>query len=181
MANKRKVAPAEPRESGPSAEPAEGSTTLDVDALRQIVEILEASDVSRLVWRKGTERLVIRRDRGLEPVSTVVHSSGAAVSVHSKAAPAPSPPQAAPKPADKPGMVVSSPFVGTFYRSPSPDQASFVEVGSVVRKGQVLCIVEAMKLMNEIESEVAGKVAEILVPNGQAVEFGQPLFRIEPA
>jgi acetyl-CoA carboxylase biotin carboxyl carrier protein len=71
--------------------------------------------------------------------------------------------------------------VGTFYRSPAPDQPPYVEVGAAVKKGQVLCIVEAMKLMNEIESEVAGKVAEVLVQNGQPVEFGQALFRIEPA
>jgi acetyl-CoA carboxylase biotin carboxyl carrier protein len=82
---------------------------------------------------------------------------------------------------DKKGHIVTSPFVGTFYRSPAPDQPPFVEVGTVVRKGQVLCIVEAMKLMNEIESDVAGKVAEVLVENAQPVEFGQPLFRIEPA
>jgi acetyl-CoA carboxylase biotin carboxyl carrier protein len=71
--------------------------------------------------------------------------------------------------------------VGTFYRTPAPDQPAFVEVGANVRKGQVLCIVEAMKLMNEIEAEVAGRVAEVLVENGQPVEFGQALFRIEAA
>ncbi len=71
--------------------------------------------------------------------------------------------------------------MGTFYRTPAPDQPAFVEVGSMVKKGQVLCIVEAMKLMNEIEAEMAGTVAEILVENGQPVEFGQALFRIEPA
>jgi acetyl-CoA carboxylase biotin carboxyl carrier protein len=79
------------------------------------------------------------------------------------------------------GNVVASPFVGTFYRTPAPDQPSFVEVGSVVKKGQVLCIIEAMKLMNEIEADEPGKITEILVENGQPVEFGQPLFRFEPA
>jgi acetyl-CoA carboxylase biotin carboxyl carrier protein len=73
---------------------------------------------------------------------------------------------------------VTSPFVGTFYRSPSPEAASFVEVGSGVRKGQVVCIIEAMKLMNEIESEVDGKVLEVLANNGEHVEYGQKLFRI---
>ena len=95
--------------------------------------------------------------------------------------------EAAPPPAavapgnDKTGNVVASPFVGTFYRTPAPDQPAFVEVGSVVKKGQVLCIIEAMKLMNEIEADEPGKITEILVENGQPVEFGQPLFRIEPA
>ena len=73
---------------------------------------------------------------------------------------------------------VTSPFVGTFYRSPSPEAASFVEVGSGVRKGQVVCIIEAMKLMNEIESEVDGKVLEVMASNGEHVEYGQKLFRI---
>ena len=81
---------------------------------------------------------------------------------------------------DQPGVVVSSPFVGTFYRSPSPDAPPFVDIGHKVKKGQTLCIIEAMKLMNEIESEVDGTVAEILVPNATAVEFGEALFRIVP-
>jgi len=81
----------------------------------------------------------------------------------------------------KPCVLVTSPFVGTFYRAPSPDSPPFVEVGAIVKKGQSLCIVEAMKLMNEIEAEMPGKIAEILVANATPVEFGQVLFRIEPA
>jgi acetyl-CoA carboxylase biotin carboxyl carrier protein len=81
---------------------------------------------------------------------------------------------------DLPGVLVSSPFVGTFYRSSSPDVPPFVDIGQKVKKGQTLCIIEAMKLMNEIESEVDGTVAEILVPNATAVEFGEALFRIVP-
>ncbi len=84
------------------------------------------------------------------------------------------------KAADKPGAIVNSPFVGTFYRAPSPDSPPFVDVGAKVKKGQTLCIVEAMKLMNEIESEVDGTVAEIFVQNATPVEFGEPLFRIVP-
>jgi acetyl-CoA carboxylase biotin carboxyl carrier protein len=76
---------------------------------------------------------------------------------------------------------VTSPLIGTFYRSSSPDKPAYVEVGDVVKKGQVLCIIEAMKLMNEIESETAGKVIQILVENGNPVEYGQPLFMIESA
>ena len=168
----------------------EGTTLLDVDALRQVVEILEASDVTRLLWRRGPERLFIRRG---QLNTTIVHAAppGAQVSpvpvdYPVSARPATSAPEAkaavpAVAPAvEKKGQLLSSPFVGTFYRTPAPDQPPFVEVGSTVKKGQVLCIVEAMKLMNEIEAEAAGKVAEILVENGQPVEFGQPLFRIEP-
>ncbi|WIG92547.1 acetyl-CoA carboxylase biotin carboxyl carrier protein [Myxococcus sp. SDU36] len=173
-----------------------GGTSLDVDALRQIVEILESSDVTRLVWKRGEEKLFIRRGQG--PETTIVHhaapspvaaSAGgeyAAPAAPRVAAPAPAAAaaaaaQAAEKPVEKPGHQVTSPFVGTFYRTPAPDQPPFVDVGALVKKGQVLCIIEAMKLMNEIESEVSGRVAEILVENGRPVEFGQALFRIEVA
>jgi acetyl-CoA carboxylase biotin carboxyl carrier protein len=91
---------------------------------------------------------------------------------------APPPVAVAPEGAAEPGMMVTSPFVGTFYRAPSPEAVSFVEVGQLVRKGQVVCIVEAMKLMNEIEAEADGRVAEILAENGQHVEYGQPLIRL---
>jgi acetyl-CoA carboxylase biotin carboxyl carrier protein len=173
----------------------EGNTTsLDVESLRQIVEILEASEVTRLVWQRGEERLFIRR--GPVPVPTIVHAAPVSPSVSpapvAAAAPAASAPAAsapaaafasapaAAQAAEKPGNLVTSPFVGTFYRTPAPDQPAFVDVGTVVKKGQVLCIIEAMKLMNEIEADVAGRVTEVLVENGQPVEFGQPLFRIAP-
>src|SRR5262249_1750649 len=84
----------------------------------------------------------------------------------------------APQPDD--GTLITSPFVGTFYRSPSPDAGVFVERGQRIKKGQVLCIVEAMKLMNEIESDLDGVILDILVENGQPVEYGEPLFRIGP-
>jgi acetyl-CoA carboxylase biotin carboxyl carrier protein len=172
-----------------------GKTSLDVEALRQIVEVIEASEVTRLVWQNGDEKLIIRRGN---PVTHVVHAAPhapASSGVHVVSAPAhaesPAPRPSLPaRPtgsnsvapaAEKKGHLITSPFVGTFYRTPAPDQPAYVDVGATVRKGQVLCIVEAMKLMNEIESEVAGKVAEVLVENAQPVEFGQPLFRIEPA
>ncbi|RKG77806.1 acetyl-CoA carboxylase biotin carboxyl carrier protein [Corallococcus exercitus] len=193
MATKRKAT--RPAQSSDAASGRDaGTTSLDVEALRQIVEILEASDVTRLVWTRGPEKLYIRR--GHAPETTIVHHtapSGPGVTVSppvdysAPAAPRAAPaaaPAAAPvpeKPAEKPGHMVTSPFVGTFYRTPAPDQPPFVDVGTMVRKGQVLCIVEAMKLMNEIESEVSGRIAEVLVENGRPVEFGQALFRIEPA
>ncbi len=165
----------------PSSPSPLGTTSLDVEALRQIVEILEASDVTRLTWKNGDERLFIRRGQA---TTTIVQAAPAQAPVrieHAAAPAVPSPAASAAAPApEKKGHLITSPFVGTFYRQPAPDQPPFVEVGSLVRKGQVLCIVEAMKLMNEIESEVAGKVAEVLVENGQPVEFAQPLFRIEP-
>jgi acetyl-CoA carboxylase biotin carboxyl carrier protein len=192
MATKRKANQTGAATAG--ATRVQGNTTLDVDALRQIVEILEASDVTRLSWQRGDERLFIRR--GQAPATTIVHQAPAvSPSVSVSAAPvayessrpvttpglAPAASAAPAKAEAKPGHVVTSPFVGTFYRTPAPDQPAFVEIGTNVRKGQVLCIVEAMKLMNEIEAEVAGRVAEVLVENGQPVEFGQALFRIEAA
>jgi acetyl-CoA carboxylase biotin carboxyl carrier protein len=186
MAAKRKSA--QERSSARSAvlpNAAGEASLLDVEALRQIVEILETSDVTQLTWRRGEERLTIRRG---EPPATVVQALPSVPAIgtmeprHEPAKTAPT--QTAGAPAgqpDKPGQLVTSPFVGTFYRATAPDQPPLVEAGSAVRKGQVLCIIEAMKLMNEIEAEVSGKITEILAENGQPVEFGQPLLRIEPA
>lgn len=173
---------------------ATSGSTLDVETLRQVVEILEASEVTRLVWRNGREKLYIRRG-ALVPAGLPVAAAPGPASVHLVPPAAPVEPSALPRPSmptrvsaapalapvpEKKGHLITSPFVGTFYRSPAPDQPVYVEVGSQVKKGQVLCIVEAMKLMNEIESEVSGRVVEILAQNAQPVEFGQPLYRIEP-
>ena len=165
-------------------EQATGGFTLG-DVTR-LVDSLEGSDVRTLVWTRGGEKVVIRR--GPAPVSVVAPSAPAPVALAAPvAAPVPAAAPAAPaakapeKAPEKPGHLVTSPFVGTFYRAPSPDSPPFVDVGSTVKKGQVLCIVEAMKLMNEIEAEVEGKIAEIYVLNATPVEFGEKLFRIEPA
>jgi len=184
MASKKRGDDGEGQDAGPPA------SLLDVDALRRIVELLETTEITRLSWRRGPERLLITRGHGSAPV---VHAAPGAVASPlppmqpvalppraAAEAPAASAPAAAPA-SEKPGHVVASPFVGTFYRTPAPDQPSFVEVGSVVKKGQTVCIIEAMKLMNEIEADEPGRISEILVENGQPVEFGQPLFRIEPA
>ena len=191
MATKRKGPPADASRAPVSTATSGytfGKTSLDVSALRELVGILEGTEVTHLSWTNGDERLYVRR--GPATQTTVVHTTshapmvmgGPAQHAPSYAQPvAEAPAAVAPVPVEKPGQLVNSPFVGTFYRSPAPDQPSFVELGTPVRKGQVLCIIEAMKLMNEIESEIAGKVTEILVENGQPVEFGQPLFRIESA
>ena len=155
----------------------------DPQNLKAILAALEGSDVSRLEWSNGEEHLRIHL--GHPPVAAqaqVFHSSGQAQQT-APAAVAPVafvPPAVAPK-VDPKTFTVNSPFVGTFYRSASPDAPSFVEPGTVVRKGQALCIVEAMKLMNEIEAEKPGKIVECLVQNGSPVEYGEALFRLEPA
>src|SRR5579859_1735359 len=152
----------------------EGS--LNAKEIKEILNVLKETDVSELeLERGGGVRLRIRR--GPVPVGAGAAPAGAAPA----AAPVTgSAPAAAPVVApEKPGKLITSPFVGTFYRAPSPESPNYAEVGQAVKKGQVLCIVEAMKLMNEIEAESDGKVAEIMAENGQAVEYGQPLFRIE--
>lgn len=172
-------------------EQATGGFTLG-DVTR-LVDSLEGSDVRTLVWTRGGEKVVIRRGPApvnvvaapapapAVPVAPAVLAAPVAAPVPAAAAPAAPAAKAAEKSPEKPGHLVTSPFVGTFYRAPSPDSPPFVDVGSTVKKGQVLCIVEAMKLMNEIEAEVDGKIAEILVLNATPVEFGEKLFRIESA
>jgi len=165
---------------------------VDVDKLKAILAALEGTDVTRLTWVSGQETLDLRLGHP-PPATTAVHAvpmgAPVAAAVHAAAPanphPAPAtgaaPPAPAAKPADdKKTFTVNSPFVGTFYRSASPDSPAFVDAGQVVKKGQVLCIVEAMKLMNEIEAEQPGRLLEVLVQNGSPVEYGEPLFRFEP-
>lgn len=140
---------------------------LNLDQLRDLIQLLEDSNLTEIEVQHDDDRIRLRR----EPTGVVTHAPAPVD------APANSPqPAAAP---DDEGTYVTSPFVGTFYRSPSPDADAFVELGDSISPGQTLCIVEAMKLMNEIEAEVPGKIVEILVENGKAVEYGDRLFRIE--
>jgi acetyl-CoA carboxylase biotin carboxyl carrier protein len=165
-----------------SSEAAPGGFTLE--DVKKLVQLVERSDVTLIEWERGTDKVVIQRGGVAAPIALApppaVHAAPVAASIAPlAAAPAPAP-KAEAKPADKPGVLVTSPFVGTFYRAPSPEAPPFVDVGAKVKKGQTLCIVEAMKLMNEIESETDGTVAEILVQNATPVEFGEALFRIVP-
>jgi acetyl-CoA carboxylase biotin carboxyl carrier protein len=160
-----------------------------VEQINALVAALEGTDVTTLRWNRKDDQLVIRRGSPAPVAQVVHHAANVALPAPAELRPparptpaiAPLPAAPAAKAEAKPGVVVTSPLVGTFYRAPSPDSPPFVDVGTVVKKGQVLCIVEAMKLMNELEAEVSGKVAEILVANATPVEFGEPLFRIEPA
>ncbi|HCE5726183.1 TPA: acetyl-CoA carboxylase biotin carboxyl carrier protein [Pseudomonas aeruginosa] len=130
---------------------------MDIRKVKKLIELLEESGIDELEIREGEESVRISR-----------HSKTAAQPVYAQA-------PAAPK---LNGNVVRSPMVGTFYRAASPTSANFVEVGQSVKKGDILCIVEAMKMMNHIEAEVSGTIESILVENGQPVEFDQPLFTI---
>src|SRR3954465_972494 len=166
---------------------------MDVDKLKAILEALQGTEVTRLTWVSGQETLDLRL--GHPPAATAVHSvpmhaslgappqAAAPAAAHAAtAAAAASAEAASAKAADElRTFTVNSPFVGTFYRSASPESPAFVDVGTVVKKGQVLCIVEAMKLMNEIEAEQPGRLTEVLIQNGSPVEYGEALFRFEPA
>ena len=140
---------------------------IDFESVRVLARIAAEFDLAEIdVDRSGHVR--IRRGGIVEAAPVTASSSSRTIAL------------AAPPPIDAPaeGAFISSPFVGTFYRSPSPEAPQFVEVGQAIRKGQVVCIVEAMKLMNEIEAEAEGRIAEILVQNGEHVEYGQHLFRL---
>ena len=138
---------------------------MDLEDIRALLEILKDTDVSEIEVEKEGSRVKIRRGRFYTSVELPA-----------------APPQIKHEEAEEERLItVTAPLVGTFYRAPSPETPAFVEVGSDVKKGQVLCIVEAMKLMNEIESEIDGRIVRILAENGQPVEYGEPLFLIEPA
>jgi len=147
---------------------------LPLDHLKSLLETLEEGGVSEFEYEDEKVRVKVALARGQAPiVSSVVAAPVAAVPP-----PTPSSPRATE--ASDPNVVfVTSPFVGTFYRAPSPEAEDFVSVNGSVKKGQTLCIIEAMKLMNEIEAEFSGTVLEVLVDSGKSVEFGQKLFKIK--
>ncbi|UJR81211.1 acetyl-CoA carboxylase biotin carboxyl carrier protein [Sandaracinus amylolyticus] len=151
---------------------------IDLKQLRELMRSLKQFDVSELEIEKDGERIYLRRgaDTVVAP-SAVIAAPAAPVSSHPPALPVAAAPAASA--ASDPNVVaITSPFVGTFYRSPSPDAPAFVDVGTEIRPGQVLCIVEAMKLMNEIESEISGTIVEVLGDNGKPVEYGDALFKV---
>ncbi len=144
--------------------------------IKELIDLIRETDVAEIEVERAGMRIRIRRDGHEVPVREI--REVASPPPPASAEPAASVPAAA-QPKEEAG-VVHSPLVGTFYRSPGPDSPPFTDLGERVEKGQVLCIVEAMKLMNEIEAEFAGTVREVFVENGQPVEYGQPLYRIEP-
>jgi acetyl-CoA carboxylase biotin carboxyl carrier protein len=141
---------------------------MDLKELKALLRLMEGADIEELEVEEGGRRVRIRRRTAPPPLAH-----------------APAPAAAAPRPApaaEESGLLpILAPMVGTFYRAPAPGADPYVKEGDLVQKGQVVCILEAMKLMNEIEAEAKGKVARILVENGQPVEFGQTLFLLAPA
>jgi acetyl-CoA carboxylase biotin carboxyl carrier protein len=149
---------------------------MDLRKLKKLIDLVQESGISELEVTEGEEKVRIAKQMTAAPMA---HQVYAAAPVAHAAAPAAAPvAAAASEPALPDGHVVKSPMVGTFYRASSPDAKPFVEVGDSVKQGQTLCIIEAMKLLNEIESDASGVIKAILVENGQPVEFGEPLFVI---
>jgi acetyl-CoA carboxylase biotin carboxyl carrier protein len=150
---------------------------VDLRKLKTLIELVETSGIAELEIQEGEER--VRITRALAPAGQTLmlqQAPAAAVHVPTNGIPAVAASAEPAPPVEPAGHVVKSPMVGTFYRAASPGAKSFVEIGDTVKEGDTLCIVEAMKLMNEIEADASGVVKAILVENGQPVEFGQPLF-----
>jgi len=153
---------------------------MDLRKLKTLIDLVAESDIAELEVTEGESKVRIVKSSAM-PQNQMVMMQPQGMQAPYQAAP-----QAAPAPATAPvvvaaeptGYVVKSPMVGTFYRSSAPGSAAYVEVGSTVKEGDTLCIIEAMKLLNEIDTDKAGVVTQILVENGQPVEFGQPLFVI---
>lgn len=154
---------------------------MDIRKIKKLIELVEESGIAELEISEGEESVRISRNGTAAPVAPVQYAAAPApvATPAAAAAPAPAAAEAAAAPAAPAGHQVLSPMVGTFYRSPSPDAKSFVEVGQSVNAGDTLCIVEAMKMMNQIEADKSGVVTAILVEDGQPVEFDQPLVVIE--
>ena len=152
---------------------------MDLDRIESLLKLLAEHDVSEFHYKDGEEALRLRL--GAPPATVAAPMMAAAPAVVAQDAPAAASGAEGAAPIDDGTVSVQAPMLGTFYRSPKPDEPAFVEVGSQVSPGTTLCIVEAMKMMNEIESEVAGTVVEILVDNAQPVQFGQVIFKIKPA
>ena len=149
---------------------------MDLERIEALLKLLAAHDVTEFAWRDADKTIRLRL--GPPPARThVVAAAHDAAVLPARAAAEPAPAAAA---AEEGLKTIDSPMVGTFYRSPKPGAPVFVEVGDKIAPGKTLCIVEAMKLMNEIEAEIGGTIVEILVENGQPVQFGQPLFKIRP-
>ncbi len=147
---------------------------MDLNEIKKLADLMCEMALTEIELEEGGKRIRLRKEilfaskeRGSAPVASSQVENETAAAIESKAELGRYP-------------VVRSPIVGTFYKSASPDVDPYVEIGDIVKKGQILCIVEAMKLMNEIESDLDGKIVEICVEDGTAVEYGKPLFRIEP-
>lgn len=172
---------------------------IDLEQIRDLLKAVSQTDITELTIESGDEKITVKKSTTMTiahaptpapaavemTTATVPHVAPRPVAVAAHAAPEPAPAKGNNHKSDESAadaslLPITSPMVGTFYRSPSPTAPAFVEVGDRINVGQTVCIIEAMKLMNDLPAEVAGKVVKIMVENGSTVEFGQPLFLIDP-
>lgn len=160
---------------------------IDITQLRELLHAIAQTDIAELTLKSEDFELTVKKGgttaAAVPPPVTMPEAAAMPPLAMTPTAPAPTATDvvSAPPVSEVKGVEITSPMVGTFYRAPAPDEPPFVDVGDRVQIGQTVCIIEAMKLMNEIEAEVAGQVLEILVENGQPVEYGQPLMRVQTA
>ncbi|MDE2875143.1 MAG: acetyl-CoA carboxylase biotin carboxyl carrier protein [Gemmatimonadota bacterium] len=158
---------------------------MDIDFVESLIRMLDESSLDNLEIRRGGTRIRLSKSAGGNAAASISPANNAAPDAAPAVAAAPPLEEQAPSPPAGPTSAdlveVTSPMVGTFYRAPSPEAAPYVEAGSTVAAGDVLCVIEAMKLMNELECEAAGRIVEICVDNAEPVDFGQVLFRVDPA
>ena len=152
---------------------------MDLRKLKTLIDLVSESNISELEITEAEGKVRIVKAGVAAPAPIYQQAPPAAPVALAGASPVAPPAPAEPAAPEPPGQVIKSPMVGTFYRSASPGSKAFVDVGSPIKAGEPVCIIEAMKIMNEIESDCSGKVLQILCENGQAVEFGQPLFIVE--
>jgi acetyl-CoA carboxylase biotin carboxyl carrier protein len=154
---------------------------MTIQEIRELIEVANESGIAELEVQRGENRVRIRRSIGGPQTQEFVFSSGSPVAAAANAAqPHVVAPASPPLAAESDSTLVKSPIVGTYYDAPSPGSAPFVKVGDHVQSGQVLCIIESMKLMNEIEAEISGTIVSKLVENGRPVEYGEALFAVKP-
>jgi acetyl-CoA carboxylase biotin carboxyl carrier protein len=160
-------------------EPSPSQDIFDLRKIRRLVELMKEHDLNEIDLREGDTRIQLRRGR--EPVVSVGERTQAMSAPAAPAAPAPAAKEAVPAaPVSDPNVIeIKSPMVGTFYLAPDPDSPPYVKVGDHVGAETTVCIVEAMKVFNQIPAEVSGKIVAVLVDNGESVEFGQPLFKVD--
>ncbi|MBA2655759.1 MAG: acetyl-CoA carboxylase biotin carboxyl carrier protein [Tatlockia sp.] len=152
---------------------------MDIRKIKKLIELLEETGVSEIEIKEGEESVRLTRHHYYSAEAPPMRHAAPAPQAYHAPAPNSTHTEHKPAPATKPGHKVRSPMVGTMYTSPSPDAAAFVTIGQTVKVGDTLCIIEAMKMFNEIEADRAGKVIDILIANGDPIEYDQPLFIIE--
>lgn len=170
---------------------------MEFKQIQELIKAINKSNISELSIKDGEFEITIRQDQGMDmsgfmPVQQAympqqmqmpqapLQMPESSVQIQAPATAAPAAPQVAPASEQPQGTPIKSPMIGTFYRCPSPDKPPFVNVGDEIKKGQVLCVIEAMKLFNEIESEVSGRIVKVCVDDATPVEYDQPLFIVEP-